>query len=101
MWLKFESVIHVLVQCNSWFVADISKNVLKEHAKAFNQVFDHAKKNLQKVESFVYINCQGLLFLALLSSSCGVTNMTCTVYMYVAFSDLFNTFYNNYTLSST
>lgn len=29
--------------------ADISKNVLKEHAKAFNQVFDHAKKNLQKV----------------------------------------------------
>lgn len=32
-----------------WFVADITKNVLKEHAKAFNQVFDRAKKDLQKV----------------------------------------------------
>lgn len=29
--------------------ADISKNVLKEHAKAFNQVFERAKKDLQKV----------------------------------------------------
>lgn len=28
---------------------DITKNVLKEHSKAFSQVFDHAKKNLQKV----------------------------------------------------
>lgn len=29
--------------------ADITKNVLKEHAKAFNQVFERAKKDLQKV----------------------------------------------------
>jgi len=28
---------------------DITKNVLKEHSKAFNQVFDHAKKSLQKI----------------------------------------------------
>ncbi|KAJ7336033.1 Melanoma-associated antigen G1 [Desmophyllum pertusum] len=28
---------------------DITKNVLKEHSRAFNQVFDHAKTNLQKV----------------------------------------------------
>lgn len=29
--------------------ADITKNVLKEHGKAFNQVFERAKKDLQKV----------------------------------------------------
>lgn len=29
--------------------SDITKNVLKEHAKAFNQVFERAKKDLQKV----------------------------------------------------
>lgn len=28
---------------------DITKHVLKEHSKAFSQVFDHAKKTLQKV----------------------------------------------------
>lgn len=28
---------------------DITKNVLKEHAKSFNEIFDHAKKNLNKV----------------------------------------------------
>ncbi|KAK2548674.1 Non-structural maintenance of chromosomes element 3-like protein [Acropora cervicornis] len=30
-------------------IQDITKNVLKEHAKAFNQVFERAKKDLQKV----------------------------------------------------
>lgn len=41
--------VYVRLKVLLWFVADITKNVLKEHAKAFNQVFERAKKDLQKV----------------------------------------------------
>ena len=34
-------------------VSDITKNVLKEHAKSFNEIFDHAKKNLNKVNKYI------------------------------------------------
>ena len=34
-------------------VSDITKNVLKEHAKSFNEIFDHAKKNLNKVYKYI------------------------------------------------
>ena len=40
------------------FVADITKNVLKEHAKAFSQVFEHARKDLQKVHKYAWLSSQ-------------------------------------------
>ena len=35
---------------DAFIAADITKNVLKENSKAFTQVFDHAKKTLEKVQ---------------------------------------------------
>lgn len=50
--------VYVCLKVLLWFVADITKNVLKEHAKAFNQVFERAKKDLQKVHKYAWLSSQ-------------------------------------------
>ena len=50
--------VYVRMKLLLWFVADITKNVLKEHAKAFSQVFEHARKDLQKVHKYAWLSSQ-------------------------------------------